>query len=179
MSYKAGVTGPAALTGEYRTAALELLKSIHLEITSAFPPLDTSIWTLQSGCRNPPGQSSFVKPFQTVTPAKTPDIIYRINYRIDGLRCLLANSDECLHGFHPLLAPAQVAFADRFPHEFRNGGLSAAGASVKGAPEVVVKIKLGSPHDVYSSSYRITACRSRSNCLRAISAHCPELSSFK
>ena len=27
--------------------------------------------------------------------------------------------------------------------------------------------------------YRITTCRSRSNCRRAISAHCPELSSFR
>jgi hypothetical protein len=51
---------------------------------------------------------------------------------------------------------------------------------VKSVPEVVVKIKLGSPHDVYYTSlYRITACRSRSNCLRAISAHWPELSSLR
>jgi hypothetical protein len=66
------------LTGEYRTAASEWLKSIHLETTSAFLPRETSI-----GCRNRRGRSFLVKAVWAVALTEASNI--------------LANSDKFLH----------------------------------------------------------------------------------
>jgi hypothetical protein len=85
-----------------------------------------------------------VKPVQTVTTAK---ILNKL-HRIEGFGALLANPDELLHGFHPLVPAAQVTLPDGIPHEFRDGGLSTPCPSVKGIPEVIVKVQLRPPHNV-------------------------------
>jgi len=87
---------------------------------------------------------------QTATPAKTSNILHRIK----GFGALLANPDEFLHGFYPLVPPAETTFTNGFRHEFGDGSVSTPGASVQGIPEVIVKVQLRSPHNVYCTWVR-------------------------
>jgi len=77
-----------------------------------------------------------VEPVETVTTAKVLNILHRIG----GFGAFLANPDELLHGFHPLVPAAQVTLPDGLPHEFRDGSLSTPRASVQGIPEMFVKV---------------------------------------
>jgi len=77
-----------------------------------------------------------VKPVQAAAAAKTANILHGIG----GFRSFLANPDEFPHRLHPLVPPAKVALANGLPHELRNGGLPAPGASAKNIPEGIVKI---------------------------------------
>src|SRR5579863_6802728 len=89
----------------------------------------------QSGCRSPQGRSSLlVEPLQTIAGAKASHVLHRVH----RLRALLANSDEFLHRLGLFIPFAEITLTDRFPHELRHGGLSAARASVKRMPEIVV-----------------------------------------
>ena len=72
--------------------------------------------------------------------------------RFEGLKPLPAKSYECRQRFRPLLTPQRSRTA------------SLTGFELPVSPGI---------------AYRITACRSRSNCLRAMSAHWPELSSLR
>ena len=91
-----------------------------------------------------------MKPVQTFTPAKASNILNGI----DGFGGSLANSDESLHRLHLLLLLSEVTLTNCFPHEFRDGSLSTPCSSVKGIPEMIVKVQLRPPHDVYYTSLR-------------------------
>jgi len=71
-------------------------------------------------------QSFSLKPLQTASPPKTPDVLDRV----DRLSAALANADELLHCLRLLLSLAQVPLANGLPHEFGDGCLSASRASV-------------------------------------------------
>jgi hypothetical protein len=85
-----------------------------------------------------------VKPVKAITPAKTSNKFHRI----DGPGAFLANSNEFLHGFRLLVAPAEIPLANGFPHEFRNRSLLAPCAGVESIPDLIVQVELGPPHDV-------------------------------
>lgn len=89
-----------------------------------------------------------MKPVQASASTKTSHILERI----ERFGTILANSDEFPHRLHLLVPPAQVTFPNGFPHKFRDGRLPASRASMKGRPEVIVKVKLRAPHDVYYTS---------------------------
>jgi len=55
-----------------------------------------------------------VKSLQTVTSAKAPNVLHRI----EGAAVLFANPDELLHRLLLLVALAQVALTNGFPDEF-------------------------------------------------------------
>ena len=113
-----------------------------------------------------------MEPIQAIAPPQTPNTLDGI----DGSAGFLANPDKLLHRFHPLVLPAEVVFANRFAHEFRNGRLPAPRARVKRIPEVVVQIQLSPPHDVYYTSReyphslepRIQRCNSGPRNIRAV-----------
>jgi hypothetical protein len=75
-----------------------------------------------------------VKPVQTVTSAKTANVLNRI----EGFGALLANPDEFLHRLHLLVPAAEIALANGLTHEFRNCSLLTACAGVKRIPEVII-----------------------------------------
>jgi hypothetical protein len=77
-----------------------------------------------------------MKPVQTPAAAKVPHILHRIGW----FRTLSANAGELLHGLHPLVTFSEITFADRFPDEFRHGGLLGVCASVKSDPEIFVEV---------------------------------------
>ncbi len=65
-----------------------------------------------------------------------------------GFGTVLADANELVHGFRPLVALAEVVLADGCADEFGYGCFLAAGAGVEGGPEIVVEVELGTPHDV-------------------------------
>jgi hypothetical protein len=77
-----------------------------------------------------------VKPVQTITSAKTANILYRV----ERLGAVFANSDKLLHRPHLPLLPAKVTLPNGFPHELRDGSFSIARAGVKSIPEIIVKV---------------------------------------
>jgi hypothetical protein len=89
-----------------------------------------------------------VKPVQTAASTKASHILDRI----EGFGRFLANPDKFLHRLHLLVPPAQVTPTNGFPYKFRDGSLPASRTSMKGRPEVIVKVKLCAPHDVYRTS---------------------------
>lgn len=89
-----------------------------------------------------------MKPVQTVASAETLNILHRT----EGYGAFLANPDEFLHRLHLLVPPAEVTLPNGFPHQFRDGSLSTPCTSVKGIPEVFVKVQLRTPHNVYCTS---------------------------
>jgi hypothetical protein len=86
--------------------------------------------------------------FQTATAAKTPDVLDRVG----GFSPPLADSDKLLHRIHPLVLSTEVTLANSFPYELRDGGLRASRAGVQRIPQMIVKVQLRSPHDVYYTS---------------------------
>jgi hypothetical protein len=118
----------------------DLLNWIHFETMPAFTGE-----TLQSGCRNRPVPSFLLcESGPDGHAAKAAHVLYRL----DWFRTLLTDTNELLHSFHLLILVAQITFAHGFPHQFWGRGFSAARTSVKRIPEMIVKIKLCSPHDV-------------------------------
>jgi hypothetical protein len=89
-----------------------------------------------------------VKPVKTVASAKTLHIFHRIG----SAGAFLANPDEFPHRLHLLVPPAEVTLANGLPHEFGDGSSLTRRARVKSVPEVVVKVQLRPPHDVYYTS---------------------------
>jgi len=89
-----------------------------------------------------------VEPIQPVASPKLSDILRTV----EDCGTSPANADEFLHRLNPLIPPAEVTLANGFAHEFRDGGFLTPGASVKGMPELIVKVQLCSPHDVYCTS---------------------------
>ena len=89
-----------------------------------------------------------MKAFQTTTAPKSPDIFDRVA----RLGLSLADSDKVLHRLHSLVPATEVTFANGFPHEFRDSGFRASRPGVQRIPEVIVKVQLRSPHDVYDTS---------------------------
>jgi hypothetical protein len=89
-----------------------------------------------------------VKPVQTVASAK----ILNILHRIESAGAFLANPDEFPHRLHLLVPSAEVTLANGLPHEFRDGSSLTRCARVKSVPEIVVKVQLRPPHDVYYTS---------------------------
>ena len=54
-------------------------------------------------------------------------------------RSLLANSDERLHGLHPLAVVPDVAFTESHTNQFGDRRLLAPGARVKRDPQILVE----------------------------------------
>jgi hypothetical protein len=77
-----------------------------------------------------------VEPVKPVTSAE----FLHVLDGIERFGPLLANSDKLLHRLLPLFLIANIAFADGFANEFRNGGLPAPSVNVKSVPQVIVKI---------------------------------------
>lgn len=90
---------------------------------------------------------------EAVQPIASPKAAHVID-RVGGLSAFAANADELLHRFGPLVARAQITLAYGFPNQRGHGSFMASRLCVKGSPEVVLKIQLGSPHDVYYTSPR-------------------------
>jgi len=67
---------------------------------------------------------------------------------VERIGASFPTADELLHGLSLLIAFAEVALASGFPHQFRDGCLSTPGLSVKGAPEMIIQLKLCPPHNV-------------------------------
>lgn len=96
--------------------------------------------------------------FQTAAAPKLPDIFDRIA----ELSPSLADSDKVLHRSHPLVLSTEVTLANGFPYEFRDGGLRASRTGMQRIPEMIVKVQLRSPHDVYyTSPFAVTKVKNK------------------
>ena len=89
-----------------------------------------------------------MKAVQAVASTKASNILHRI----ERFGAFLANPDEFLHRLHLLVPPGKVTLTKGFPNEFRDGSSSTPCASVKGVPQMIVEVQLGSPHNVYYTS---------------------------
>jgi hypothetical protein len=89
-----------------------------------------------------------VDALKTTAAAKIPDIFERAGW----LGPSLADSDKVLHRIHPLVLSTEVTLANGFPYKFRDSRFPASRPGVQGGPEVIVKVQLSSPHDVYHTS---------------------------
>src|SRR5690242_20530469 len=102
----------------------------------------------QSARPNRRGSSPFTEPVQPVAPAE----IANLGPCVWAVIRSLADSDEAFHRRPAPLEVAEVALSDGLPDQFGDTGFLTLCPRVERTPQLVVQIKLCSPHDVYYTS---------------------------
>lgn len=61
---------------------------------------------------------------------------------------LITAADEVTHGLDASLVVAEISVANRLADQLRDGSVLGFGLNVQSIPELIVEVKLGSPHEV-------------------------------
>ena len=85
-------------------------------------------------------------------PSVAPQAAHVFFGRVGQVGTIFPDSDEGLHGFTTLIQITEITLSSRLTNQIGDGRPLAAGPCVEGIPQIVVKIELGSSHDVYYTS---------------------------
>ena len=100
-------------------------------------------------------RSSIGKSFQAGTTPQISDVVVCLT----NVRAVLPKPNDSFAGFLPPDAILAVLLPDGVPHQLGNSRAGLAGDHVEQLPEVIVEIKLCSPHGVYCTSSAIPSWR--------------------